>query len=114
MVNNVLKTATNDLISCVKYSTKTQNLLAISSWDSSVTLLDTNRNKNISSYKHNAAVLDVAYSLDDSTLYRLLSIHCSAGLDQQLIAHDINTNTQRVIGIHDKPIKSVSCIDAGY
>lgn len=95
-----------DAISSIKFSPVDPGLLAISSWDKvlfliqSVTCLDIVANTQIKKFYHQQAVLDISYSPDGAIVY-------SGGLDRQLVSNSLGRGDQSVIGSHEDAIRSI-------
>jgi len=94
-----LPNAPEDAISAVKFAPNSSQFLIVSSWDRSVSLYDVQSRVLRMRYHHSAPVLDVSFQD---------AVHSfSGGLDNTLKMYDFNSNTETLIGTHEKPIKVV-------
>ncbi|KAH6564551.1 hypothetical protein BASA50_008770 [Batrachochytrium salamandrivorans] len=90
-----------DGISSVEFSKTDKNLLAVSSWDKSVSIYDVVANRTVARYTHKAAVLDVAFSATASVVY-------SGGLDRALRRFDVASKIETSLGTHEE---AISCVN---
>ncbi|KAJ8331717.1 mitotic spindle checkpoint protein Bub3 [Batrachochytrium dendrobatidis] len=90
-----------DGISSMEFSKTDKNLLAVSSWDKTVTIYDVSANHPVAGYKHKAAVLDLAFSSTAPVVY-------SGGLDRALRRFDVVSKTETSLGTHEE---AISCIN---
>ncbi|XP_026470651.1 mitotic checkpoint protein BUB3 [Ctenocephalides felis] len=94
-----IKNVPEDVISALKFGPSSNQFLLVSSWDCSVRLYDVAANSMRHKYNHKLPVLDVCFSD---------AVHSfSGGLDKTLIQYDFNTNSETVIGVHEKTIRCV-------
>jgi len=96
-----------DGVSSVVFAHHKNHLLA-SSWDRKVYLYDVNNNvsQTLTSYEHKAAVLDCAFSDDDSAAY-------SGSIDGELLQMDVGTGRSSLLGQHAAGIRCVEYSDEG-
>jgi cell cycle arrest protein BUB3 len=98
-----LAPAPSDGISSIKFS-RSSNLLLVSSWDQSVRLYDAQQNQLRARFDGASPVLDCCFS-DDSKGF-------SGGLDRAVKMHELNTQTESVLGYHDQGVRCVEFADA--
>ncbi|EDV92703.1 mitotic checkpoint protein BUB3 [Drosophila grimshawi] len=88
-----------DLISAVKFGSKSNQYMAASSWDGTLRFYDVAANSMRQKFVQEAPILDCAF---------MNIVHVvSGGLDNQLRLYDVNTQAESLIGSHDEPIRCV-------
>ncbi|ALC46194.1 Bub3 [Drosophila busckii] len=92
-----------DLISAVKFGQKSNQYLAASSWDGTVRFYDLAANSMRQKFVQETPILDCAFM----DIVHLVS----GGLDNKLRLYDVNTQTENLVGAHDKPIRCVEYAD---
>lgn len=99
-----LNYSTPDPISCVTFAPNSSQFLLVASWDRTVSLMHIQSNSLRAKYFHSRPVLDVCFQ-DAIHVY-------SGGLDNVLKTFELNTQTESIIGSHERPIKVVeNCPD---
>jgi cell cycle arrest protein BUB3 len=88
----------NDGITNVTFCPNTPLLLA-SSWDTSVRVYDVANNIVRTQYRHKAAALDCTFP-DKTRAF-------SGGLDRAVKMFEVNTNTEFILGEHEKAVRCV-------
>nr|KAJ3420440.1 hypothetical protein HK105_005663 [Polyrhizophydium stewartii] len=95
-----LADAPRDGISSVVFSNASKSVLAVTSWDKTVSLYDVAENQTLARYSHKAAVLDAAFAGARDVVY-------SGGLDLTLKSFDLASKNEKALGSHDEAISSV-------
>lgn len=98
-VESQLKFSTEQPISSVKFAPKSNELLLVSSWDSSVSLFHVPTNTCKETFLHGVPVLDAAFQ-DSNHIY-------SGGLNGSVKLFDVVTSVENVLGFHSAPVKSI-------
>ncbi|XP_023170843.1 mitotic checkpoint protein BUB3 [Drosophila hydei] len=88
-----------DLISAVKFGSKSNQYMAASSWDGTLRFYDVAANSMRQNFVQDAPILDCAFM----NIVHLVS----GGLDNQLRMYDVNTQAETLVGAHDDPIRCV-------
>ncbi|ESO81944.1 hypothetical protein LOTGIDRAFT_223691 [Lottia gigantea] len=97
-----LKNPPSDGISAIKFGPTSSQFLLVSSWDTTVRLYDIISNNQRMIYSHTDPVLDCCFQD---------SVHSfSGGIDKTLKMYDFNTQTETVVGTHDRAVK---CVEFG-
>ncbi|KAF2797832.1 mitotic checkpoint protein-like protein BUB3 [Melanomma pulvis-pyrius CBS 109.77] len=92
-----------DVISAVKFATKSPTRLLVSSWDCNLYLYDTHAEpggKLLQKFEHPAPVLDVCFGHDDNEAY-------TACLDWEVRRINLETGAQTVLSTHEKAARNV-------
>eukprot|EP00002_Diphylleia_rotans_P009570 TRINITY_DN1995_c0_g1_i3.p1 TRINITY_DN1995_c0_g1~~TRINITY_DN1995_c0_g1_i3.p1 ORF type:complete len:285 (-),score=55.72 TRINITY_DN1995_c0_g1_i3:703-1557(-) len=92
-----LQSGPKDGISNIRFAPNSDMLL-VSSWDTSVRLIDSQHDALRLTYNHSAPVLDCCFADDDSQAY-------SGGVDAQVKSCDIRTGAEFTIGSHSKGVR---------
>ncbi|KAI8921578.1 WD40-repeat-containing domain protein [Entophlyctis helioformis] len=95
-----LADAPRDGISSVEFSRIDPSLLAVASWDKTVSLYDVVANVTRARYSHQAAVLDLAFSSAEDVVY-------SAGLDRVVKQYNVASQSERDLGSHEDAVRCV-------
>jgi len=74
--------------------------LIAASWDKKVRLYDAKANTLRATFEQKAAVMDAAFSADDTKIF-------SGGLDKSVVMYDVKTGKQTILGSHDGAIRCV-------
>ena len=79
-------------------------LLAVGSWDKSVSIVDAQQNLKIGLHSHSAAVLDVCF--DRTCVY-------SGGLDRRVVRYDCSNMQTVTVGTHDDAVRCLELTQDG-
>mmetsp|Transcript_15083 Transcript_15083/g.16783 ORF Transcript_15083/g.16783 Transcript_15083/m.16783 type:complete len:331 (+) Transcript_15083:100-1092(+) len=90
---------TDDSISEVCFAPGDDDILLVTSWDTTVRVYDVPNRTLRAKYNHKAAVLTGCWT-DAAHTY-------SGGIDRQLRTYEINTSTETVLGEHEEAIRTV-------
>ncbi|KRX60898.1 Mitotic checkpoint protein BUB3 [Trichinella sp. T6] len=93
----------SDGITSVHFAPNSSKHLLVSSWDCSVRLYElssASTNFVLSSYNHNAAVLDCLF-IDANRC-------CSCGLDKFVKFYDFESHCEAILGAHEMPVRCLS------
>ncbi|KAK6185395.1 hypothetical protein SNE40_007640 [Patella caerulea] len=97
-----IKEPPSDGITATKFGPTSSQFLLVSSWDTTVRLYDVIANNQRMIYNHSDPVLDCCFQD---------SVHSfSGGVDNTLKMYDFNTQSETIVGTHDKPIR---CVEYG-
>lgn len=94
-----LQAPPGDAISSVRFAPSSPSSLLVTSWDSTARLYDVATNTCRTTFSFQAPVLCSAFQNDD--------IAFAGGVDHSLRCLDLRSGADRVIGVHDAPVRSM-------